>query len=214
MPSDDILYLCELRAQLLARIPAAMKAGKAKQGDRQKGQGSIFDLIGLQGPQDALGDATEPQSIVYAADVKPLSVAELLAGEKKALGFYLSGHPMDFYTEILAAQTTCQIADVVNAGNGDELTLGGTISNVVIKNVSKSRSGLNRMAKFVLEDQTGPIPCVAWPEAFGEVEKDLKEDCVLLVTGKIDRRRDPAEFVVSKVVPVVLEAESDARPGE
>ena len=57
------------------------------------------------------------------------------------------------------------------------------------------------MAKFSFEDLTGSLPAMLWPEEFAKYEPLVKNDLVGFVKGTIDRRRDPAELIVSKVIP-------------
>jgi len=76
------------------------------------------------------------------------------------------------------------------------------IVNFQVKNVQKSRSGLTRMAKLTFEDLSGSVPAMLWPEEFASNEALLKDDLIGFVRGKLDRRRDPAELIISKVIPL------------
>src|SRR5262249_38727099 len=50
-------------------------------------------------------------------------------------------------------------------------------------------------------DLTGSVPAMLWPEEFARSEELLKNDLIGFVRGTLDRRRDPAVLVVSKIVP-------------
>jgi DNA polymerase-3 subunit alpha len=78
--------------------------------------------------------------------------------------------------------------------------LGGMISNIVFRNVSKSRSGLTRMAKFTFEDLSGSMPAMLWPEDFAKMADRVKPDQPVFVKGTLDRRRDPPELIVSRIL--------------
>ena len=80
--------------------------------------------------------------------------------------------------------------------------LGGMISGVQVKNVQKSRSGLTRMAKLTFEDLTGTVPAMLWPEEFAKHEDLVKNDLIGFVKGTLDRRRDPAELIITKIIPL------------
>ena len=83
-----------------------------------------------------------------------------------------------------------------------EVSLGGMITGVQVKNVQKSRSGLTRMAKLTFEDLTGTVPAMLWPEEFAKFEALVKNDLIGFVRGTLDRRRDPAELIITKIIPL------------
>ena len=83
-----------------------------------------------------------------------------------------------------------------------EVILGGMIANVQVRNVQKSRSGLTRMAKLTFEDLTGSTPAMLWPEEFAKHGDLVKNDLIGFVKGTLDRRRDPAELIVSRIIPI------------
>jgi DNA polymerase-3 subunit alpha len=76
------------------------------------------------------------------------------------------------------------------------------IASVQVKNVQKSRSGLTRMAKLVFEDLSGSVPAMLWPEEFAKNEALIKNDQIGFVRGTLDRRRDPAELIISRFIPL------------
>ena len=68
--------------------------------------------------------------------------------------------------------------------------------------MQKSRSGLTRMAKLTFEDLSGTTPAMLWPEEFAKMADLVKNDLIGFVKGTLDRRRDPAELVVSRIIPL------------
>ena len=76
------------------------------------------------------------------------------------------------------------------------------IANVQVRNVQKSRSGLTRMAKLTFEDLTGSTPAMLWPEEFAKLGELVKNDLIGFVKGTLDRRREPAELIISKILPI------------
>lgn len=118
------------------------------------------------------------------------------------LGFYMSSHPLTRHAAILQALSTHRVADLAGVPEKTEVILGGMIVNVQVKNVQKSRSGLTRMAKLAFEDLTGMVPAMLWPEEFAKNEALLKNDQIGFVKGTLDRRRDPAELIISRFIPL------------
>jgi DNA polymerase-3 subunit alpha len=184
------------RSQLLAVLPRAIQAGQSKQDDRKRGQRGLFDDIEqAAAPQPGAVNLSLP-------DIPEMADAERLAEEKKALGFYMSSHPLTRHAECLSAFRSNQTNELEGVSEKTEITLGGMIVNVQVRNVQKSRSGLTRMAKFTVEDLAGSVPAMLWPEAFAKFESCLKNDLICFVKGNLDRRRDPAELVVTKIIPI------------
>ncbi len=194
------------RSQWLAVLPRAAQAGQSAQEDRRRGQKSLFSAF--DGPDDAPG---KPTAALSLPDIPELPDVERLAEEKKVLGFYMSSHPLTRHAAMLQTLATHRVDELgeidVNVSNDykakkTEVLLGGMITGVQIKNVQKSRSGLTRMAKLTFEDLTGSIPAMLWPEEFQKFEALAKNDLIGFVRGTLDRRRDPAELVITKIIPL------------
>src|SRR5690349_11950508 len=114
----------------------------------------------------------------------------------------MSSHPLARQAALLQALATHRVADLTALPERAEVVLGGMIASVQVKNVQKSRSGLTRMAKLTFEDLTGSVPAMLWPEEFAKQEDLVKNDLIGFVRGTLDRRRDPAELIVSKIIPL------------
>ncbi|MCW2573851.1 MAG: DNA-directed polymerase PolC, partial [Frankiales bacterium] len=189
------------RSQLLAVLPRAVLAGQSRQDDRKRGQRGFFD-----------DDDSSPEAASLSLpDVPEMPDAEKLAEEKKALGFYMSSHPLARHATLLQAFRTHQASDLAGLADKGEVTLGGMIAGLTIRNVQKSRSGLTRMAKLSFEDLSGSTPAMLWPEEFAKNEECLKDDAIVFVKGTISRMRDPAEVIINRVIPIDRAAAELAR---
>jgi DNA polymerase-3 subunit alpha len=185
-----------LRNQLLCVLPRAIQSGQAKQDDRRRGQRGLFDQLETA----PTNGHSETNSAMTLPDVAEMSDAELLAEEKKALGFYMSSHPLARHASLLQALATHKVSDLAAMPEKADVILGGIIANVQIKNVQKSRSGLTRMAKLTFEDLSGTTPAMLWPEEFSKMAELVKDDQIGWIKGALDRRRDPPELVVSRII--------------
>src|SRR4029453_803884 len=76
------------RARLFAAVDKAIENGGRHQRDREKGQSQLF------GGSDDDGRSL----VVPLPDVPVWTEIQQLAGEKEALGLYMSGHPLDRFT--------------------------------------------------------------------------------------------------------------------
>src|SRR5262249_53181244 len=86
------------------------------------------------------------------------------------------------------------------APNKPEAIRAGIIPNTIPRTSQKSRSGLTRMAKFPFEDLSGSMPAMLWPEEFAKMADLVKADQIVFVKGTLDRRRDPPELIVSRIM--------------
>ncbi|MBV8268343.1 MAG: DNA polymerase III subunit alpha [Planctomycetaceae bacterium] len=198
------------RSQWLVVLPRAAQAGQAVQEDRKRGQLGLFDA--LERPSDGngkgkrnghIGDGNGPPAAPASLpDIPELHEVERLAEEKKVLGFYMSSHPLTRHAGLLQALATHQAADLAGVSDKAEVILGGMIVNVTVRSVQKSRSGLTRMAKFTFEDLSGTVPAMLWPEEYAKNEELVKTDQIVFAKGTLDRRRDPAELIVSRIIPL------------
>jgi DNA polymerase-3 subunit alpha len=201
------------RNQWLAVLPKSFKDGQNARASRRIGQ---VDMFGMWVSAEALGNGNgngtgtgngegkgreTPRSSIVLPDAPEMSDFERLTEEKKVLGFYMSSHPLARYAMLLQALATHRVEELPSVPDKAEVILGGMIANVKVRNVQKSRSGLTRMAKLTFEDLTGSVPAMLWPEDFARSEELIKNDLIGFVRGTLDRRRDPAELIVSKIIP-------------
>jgi DNA polymerase-3 subunit alpha len=189
------------RSQLLAVLPRALQAGHSKQDDRRRGQLGLFDRIeSAAGPNGNGHGRIEP--LYTLPELAELSEADKLAGEKKALGFYMSSHPLARHATLLQALASYSVADAAALSSKAEVILGGMMTNVQTRNVQKSRSGQTRMCKFSFEDLTGTISAMLWPDEYARMAELIKSESIGWIKGNIDRRRETPEVVVSRIIPL------------
>ena len=184
------------RSQLLAVLPRVAKEGQSTRQDKSRGQLSLF------GSGPGKGAVEAAPAAISLPEIPELPDAQRLAEEKKALGFYMTSHPLTRHATLLQALASHQVSDVPGLAEKAEVVLGGMISGLQIKNVQKSRDGGTRMGKMTFEDLSGAMPAMLWPSDFAKYESTLKEDFIGFVKGTISRRSDPPELVITKVIPL------------
>jgi DNA polymerase-3 subunit alpha len=169
------------RAQLLAALDAALERGAAEQRDRRSGQTSLFGL--LAPPAGAPGGPKfgEPSIETYG-ELEPWNAKQLLAFEKEALGFYISGHPLDRYRGDLVRYATAATSDFVAGRKAvGEHAIGGVVSQYREMITKKG----DKMARFQLEDAEGSLEVIAFPKTFEKVRHVLVSDEPILCSGQV-----------------------------
>ncbi|MGA8145879.1 MAG: DNA polymerase III subunit alpha [Candidatus Acidiferrales bacterium] len=160
------------RAQMIAVIDRVMERAQKLQRAREAGQHGLFggsSPTATQMPAEELPDVPEwPEH-------------ELLAAEYATLGFYISGHPLDKYAGRLMDLNAVELSTLEGKRNGEDIVVAGII---VSSRPMRSRRGARWMI-VMLQDRTGVIEALVFPEAFQKLEPILKAATPLLVKGRI-----------------------------
>jgi DNA polymerase-3 subunit alpha len=184
------------RAALFAGVDRAMDSAQKAKSDRESGQGGLFGGGGAaQVDEEAFGATEEwPR-------------AQVLAGEKETLGFYLSGHPLQDEAPRfrgLVSHTTTSLLDVQRPGPA---TLAGLVSALKKRRTKKG----DAMAVFNLADLEGSVEVIVFPEAFARQRSLLEEDAALLVTGTVEVDEDRRRVIAETLLPLQQAEEKKAR---
>ncbi len=174
------------RAQLFAAIDTATERAAQAQRDRDSGQTSLFGMLSAAGPSKPAPEPPLP-------DVEEWLPKQKLANEKEALGFYISGHPLDRYLADLGRFRATRVDELDQKEERAEVSVGGVVCDYRERPL---KSGNGRMAFFSLEDTTGQVEVVCFSKPFAEYEEVLKMDEPLLVTGTVAREGEGEAMVV------------------
>jgi len=104
----------------------------------------------------------------------------LLALEREALGFYISGHPLDGLEHQIKRGSSCSIEQALTK-DGEWVTLGGVFTFAEVK---RSRKG-DDWARCRLEDKSGMIDCLFFARSYDSIKNGLAEDLLVFVKGKV-----------------------------
>ncbi|HEY5946963.1 MAG TPA: DNA polymerase III subunit alpha, partial [Kofleriaceae bacterium] len=170
------------RAQLLAALDGALERGAAEQRDRRSGQTSLFGLFTAAEPIKAPNGAATPGQGETYPEIEVWSHKQLLAFEKEALGFYVSGHPLDRYRGDLTRYATATTSDFsLGARSAGEHSIGGIVSQYREMITKKG----DKMARFMLEDAAGTLEVIAFPKTFEKVRHVLVSEDPILCAGQV-----------------------------
>jgi len=182
------------RAGLLASLDQAMEGGQRRQRDREEGQVSLFDALGG-------GDAPKAAAVSPAARVPEWPQEEMLAFEREVLGFYLSGHPLEQYREVVRRIGALNAADLAARSTGSRVLLLGQVSAF---SESATKSG-NRMAFATLELVDGSVPLTIFPEPYRSCASALRHKGPVIVKGRADDS-DKGRVVLAEEIKPLEEA--------
>jgi DNA polymerase-3 subunit alpha len=186
-----------------------LAAAASLQRDRQSGQESLFD---------DLAPVTDASTKTEMLDLPNWTQEQLLAFEKELLGFYVTGHPLDPYKEILMSDEFTRISDLGGSAEGidPETGLAGTIESGDFGRRSALKLGgalASCEKKFtrrdgkpfvvaILEDLTGTIEVTFWNEAYNKAAALLEVGQLVWVIGRLDARSETRRFIAMDAGPL------------
>lgn len=169
------------RAALLAVLDQAINSSQNRQKAAQRGQTDLFA---------SMGDAA-PSLELTIPDVAPVPESTLLQWEKEHLGLYLSSHPLRGYADKIRDGGFIQIAEISDDTEGQQIELIGLVSSVRKLNTKSNRT----MAIVELEDMSGSMEVVFFPDSFDESQDLLEIDMPIRVTARVDKRNDSLQLI-------------------
>ncbi|HXX07452.1 MAG TPA: DNA polymerase III subunit alpha [Pseudolabrys sp.] len=147
------------RARVFAGVDALLARAQRAHDTAAIGQSELFG-----------GGATREQ--IPLPQIEPWLPAERLRREYEAVGFFLSGHPLDDYAAVLKklrVQPWAEFARAVKAG----ATAGRVAATVVSRTERRTRTG-SKMGIIGLSDPSGHFEAVIFSEGLAE-HRDLLE---------------------------------------
>ncbi len=159
------------RSQYLAVYEQALELGRRFAEQQASQQLSLFDF-GLEQTQ-----AVE----VELPAIPELETMDLLRMEKESIGFYVSGHPLDAYTEKLRPIINHKLSEIPGLKDRSFLRIAG----LVTQNQNRLTKKGDSMAIFTLEDKLTSVRCVCFPKAYVDARQYLIDGTPVLVNGRL-----------------------------
>lgn len=174
------------RSQLLAALPEALGDAQSIRNERASGQLNLF------------GGEETPETIVYP-DLPDMDPKEKIEWERKLLGFYVSGHPLDSYKEQLKACTPLyHLTAEGNQYDGRMVTIGGTISRIKGTMTKKGQP----MGYVTIEDYDGEVETVVFPSVWETVRPILAEDAAVAIRGRVQANERDVRVLAEEIIPL------------
>lgn len=161
------------------------------------GQMTLFDMVSEEQKQEF--DIPMPAVGEYEKET-------MLAFEKEVLGIYVSGHPLEEYTEkwkknISANSLDFQIDEETGrtkVREGAKEIIGGMITAKTIKHTKTNKT----MAFLTVEDLVGTVEVVVFPKDYERNRQYLNEDTKVFVKGRVSEEDDAAsKLICESIIP-------------
>jgi len=193
----DSLNLRRSQILAIAEPMMAFAAGRAR--DKAIGQGSLFDLL------DSDGGADDGCSVVIP-EIAEFDREEILKSEKELLGFYVTGHPLDPYKELVRAYSSDAIRDLGNLSDNSMVRIGGMVSTVTMK---YSKNSGKQFCIMIFEDLDASIECMVYERSLQNLMKEgieLKPGVALLLEANVSKRDEAEKPKISVERAMLLES--------
>jgi DNA polymerase-3 subunit alpha len=174
------------RAKLMAALSRELEGAQRRQAERDRGQVGLFDA----------GEGEKALKAVDSSlpDVPEWNLHEMLSREKNALGFYVSGHPLERYRDEVNAFTTAGLGELDQNNDNSVVTVAGVIASMTRKTDKRG----NPIAFILLEDFTGSAEALVFSEPCEKYAELLREDNMVLLKGRLSKREGEEPKVVAQ----------------
>lgn len=155
-----------------------------------------------EAPQTTLFQVEEilpPEIPPEVLEMKEWDESLLLSYEKDALGFYITGHPLSQFQKSLRRLVSHFLGELDQIENNlNEISVAGIVTSVKVIKTRKDE----RMATFGLEDMTGRVEVVAFPEAFQQCQELLHEGQLIWVKARVQGDQESRRLQLIQALPL------------
>jgi DNA polymerase-3 subunit alpha len=176
------------RSQMMASLEVALDYGQRVQRERCDPQMGLFG--GAECP--------EPVNVPAMPDIDEWDERQKLAFEKESLGFYLSGHPLTRFEEVLNKFTTADAITIKEAPDGSAVRIGGLVRGM--KTIKTKKGEL--MGFATIEDMRGAVEVTVFSRVYAGVSDLLTEDNAVLVQGQIQKDEQSVKLIAETIIPL------------
>lgn len=202
------------RAKLYSGYNTIVEQVESDRKDKEIGQSSLFSL----------NEETQ-KTKVELPNMEEWPKTIKLNYEKEVLGLYITDHPLSGYEGILRPYIYGLLGDIKctppleekpksshsgrrpRGHNKPKVVLGGIIT---LGRELITKKG-TRMAFANLEDSTGTIELIVFPDIYAQTESLIKSDGVMLVEGALETGEQKPKLMVEKITPLELKIKESAK---
>jgi DNA polymerase III subunit alpha len=153
---------------------------------RERGQGSIFDLM----------DDSEQKPRHHAPiPLNEYEKSDLLRLEKETLGLWISEHPLAEVAAELRRKCDRSLGDLERCRDGEIVTVGGIVSAVKQLTTKKGEP----MVFLRLDDLTGSAEAVVFNSVYAASRELCEADRVLVLKGRVDHKEGESKLIAIEV---------------
>ena len=174
-------------AMLEVHVKAVDRVGKGLRGASED-QVCMFDAAEIAPAKPEIPDTEDEQR-------------QSLEWEKETLGLYVSDHPLRPVLHKLKKHINTTVSDLESCRDGAMVWVGGLATSV---RINTTRKGDN-MAMLQLDDMRGLAEVMVFPRVYSNCSGCVREDAVLKVKGRVERKEGLPRIVAMEMEELHLE---------
>jgi DNA polymerase-3 subunit alpha len=182
------------RSQMMAALESALDYGQRVQRERNDPQMGLFGM----------GESQPSINAPALPEIGEWDEKQFLAFEKESLGFYLAGHPLTRYEDVLDKFTNANAISIKELKDGGVVRIGGLVQN---SKTIKTKKG-DSMAFVTLEDMHGAVEAIVFSRVFEDVRDLLVADKALLIQGQVQKDEQSVKILADTVIPIAKAEET------
>ncbi|HEX7193016.1 MAG TPA: DNA polymerase III subunit alpha [Thermoanaerobaculia bacterium] len=167
------------RKALFDSLESTADSAQRSKDEKERGQHSLFG----GGAQTFLSASGSAQTRMSALQPE-WPEEEKLQYEKETLGFYVSGHPLNRFSDELKSFANANTETLYRFVD-QTVNIGGIVSQMKRSKIKKGPNEGKLMAKFVLDDQFGSVDVVVFSDLYAKYLKWLDNGVAVLVTASV-----------------------------
>lgn len=165
------------REELLASVEPMFKQAARKQREDEEGVLDFFSVLGEEEKEFESPPMIESQ----------MTRAEILSRENERLGFYLTGHPIDDYQELIAKLAVQSFYEIQTLPDQSVCRVAFMIETVKVKISMKTK---RKFAILTISDGTNRFELPIWPDLYAEKSSLFFERSFLLAILEVKLEND------------------------
>lgn len=177
--------LHKYRAPLMAALDDILASGQKFQEERDSAQVSLFGDMPV---------VTRNGSNRSIPNIEEWHDKEKLGFEKDALGFLITGHPLDRFASDIKRLANSTVTGLSELADGTEVRICGIVT--ALKEITTKKG--DRMGFVTVEDLTGSVEITVFSDMYVPATALLKSDDPLLITGKLEKSEKGCKLLVMK----------------
>ncbi|MDH5542275.1 MAG: DNA polymerase III subunit alpha [Nitrospinota bacterium] len=174
------------RAAIFEAIDNLFDESAKARNDKTSGQKSMFDQL----------ETEQEETLRLVPDKNPWPERDKLSYEKEMVGFYITGHPLEPFQKDIKHLATHFVTDLADTPSKREVRLCGVVSSLRTQLTKKKKL----MAYVTLEDLTGSISVIIWPELLEKSHSLLESNDPVFLVGQLDAGENETKMIASEII--------------
>jgi DNA polymerase III subunit alpha len=188
------------RALVHGNVDQILTEAGRKAEDDQTGQGSLLGHMAQE---------TASSVVLKLKPAKPWTPMERLQHEFDAIGFFLSGHPLDAYAGVLAKLGTLTLAEL--EARSERGVVVGRLAGVVVSARERRSQKGNKFAFAMFSEPTGQFEAVIFSETLAQSRHLLEPGTAVLVSVEGERDGETLKLRAQSIEALDAAAQSVQR---